>query len=636
MSNQGFFRPSAVLALAFFSLCLAALGIIALAYKNSSEKLIETELEGLAGLVDFKVQSIGAWLNERRANAYSASSAPAVAADLDSWLNQDDKEAKNRLNGFLRNMHKFYGFSSVALLLPDGQNLLVFGDDHTQDLEFKKTINYLIETAEPQLLDIHRHTEDSSVRLGFVAPIFNYQAPDRPLLGALLFGMDASKHLYPLLERWPEQGSSIEIGLMRMEGEDIVYLSPMRHKPETLLTKRHVSQAPKILSDLVMTQEALPYQGESVDYLGRAVLVAGQPVLNTPWHLLIKKDKSESLEGLLHVVMQAGVMAFFALTAAFALLNLWWQRSQIKVAKEKIGLVDKLRESEENYRTIFSKSKLPALVIEPDSGSILNANEAAVEFYGYSLEQLLKSNISDLNILDLDELSSLMAQAKSNNKNSFDFRHRLASGEIRDVEVFSGAMKLNNRQVLFSVLNDVTERKRLERKLQEMATTDALTGLPNRRCFLGRLQETLELLTRGACPAASLLMLDLDRFKNVNDTWGHAAGDQVLQQVACVMREQLRKIDIPGRLGGEEFAILLPGVGADEARISAERLRQVLANSPRTLSDGTRIEQTISIGITELLSTDLDVKAPLSRADRALYQAKAEGRNRTIIAQLKD
>lgn len=336
------------------------------------------------------------------------------------------------------------------------------------------------------------------------------------------------------------------------------------------------------------------------------------------------------------MVMPVGVMAFFALTAAFALLNLWWQRSQIKVAKEKIGLVDKLRESEENYRTIFSKSKLPALVIEPDSGSILNANEAAVEFYGYSLEQLLKSNISDLNILDLDELSSLMAQAKSNNKNSFDFRHRLASGEIRDVEVFSGAMKLNNRQVLFSVLNDVTERKRLERKLQEMATTDALTGLPNRRCFLERLQEHLELLARGVSPAASLMMLDLDRFKNVNDTWGHAAGDQVLQQVACVMREQLRKIDIPGRLGGEEFAILLPGVGADEARISAERLRQVLANSPRTLSDGTRIEQTISIGITELLSTDLDVKAPLSRADRALYQAKAEGRNRTIIAQLKD
>jgi diguanylate cyclase (GGDEF)-like protein len=249
-----------------------------------------------------------------------------------------------------------------------------------------------------------------------------------------------------------------------------------------------------------------------------------------------------------------------------------------------------------------------------------------------SFEQLLQTNISVINTLEPEEIAALMTKAKSNTKSSFDFRHRLASGEIRDVEVFSVPLKFNGQQALFSVVNDVTERKHLEQQLQIMATTDTLTGLPNRRHFLERLQEQFNLLARGASQCASLMMLDLDHFKTVNDTWGHAAGDQVLQQLAGIMREQLRKVDIPGRIGGEEFAILLPGIGPQEARASAERLRLALAGSPRILSDGTQIQQTISIGISQLLDTDLDTMHPLARADKALYQAKAQGRNRTVVA----
>jgi diguanylate cyclase (GGDEF)-like protein len=98
------------------------------------------------------------------------------------------------------------------------------------------------------------------------------------------------------------------------------------------------------------------------------------------------------------------------------------------------------------------------------------------------------------------------------------------------------------------------------------------------------------------------------------------------------MLAQLRKVDAPGRIGGEEFAVLLPGVGPEEAMKSAERLRLAIATNPIILSDGTRIDQTISIGITSILSTDLDTKTPLARADKALYQAKNQGRNQSVIA----
>lgn len=632
MPSLGSAKSPWALALAFISLCLLALGIIAIAYSHEATKRIELELNTLARLVDFKVQSISAWLDERRANASSASSVPSTIADLDAWLHQGNERARNRLNGFLMNLQNIYGFSSVTLLRPDGQTLMALGDPHAQSPELMQAIDRLPDSTGPQLLDLHRHAEDNSVHLGFIAPVIDRHDPSKPASGILSFGLDASHHLYPLLKRWPDKQSSIEIDLMRAEGPDIVYLSPMRHQPETLLTKRRAPQAPNILPSMAMTPEAKPYQGKSIDYRGKAVLVAGQPVPGTPWHLLIKKDQDEALDGLLQVAINAGLMAISALIATFAILGLWWQRQRLQETEARARLTEQLRDSEENYRTIFSKSRLPALVIDTDTGLILNANESAINFYGYSLEQLLQTNISAINTLEPQEIAALMAKAKHNRKNSFDFRHRLANGEIRDVDVFSGPLKFNTKQALFSVINDVTERKHLEQQLQIMATTDALTGLPNRRHFLERLQEQLNLLARGASQCASLMMLDLDHFKTVNDTWGHAAGDQVLQQLASIMRAQLRKVDLPGRIGGEEFAILLPGIDPQEAWASAERLRLALASSPRILSDGTQIQQTLSIGISQLLDTDLGTKCSLTRADKALYQAKAQGRNRTLIA----
>ncbi|MEW6647926.1 MAG: GGDEF domain-containing protein [Pseudomonadota bacterium] len=133
---------------------------------------------------------------------------------------------------------------------------------------------------------------------------------------------------------------------------------------------------------------------------------------------------------------------------------------------------------------------------------------------------------------------------------------------------------------------------------------------------------------RGTSP-----IIDLDHFKKVNDTHGHAAGDAVLRHVAKLMRDNIRKIDIPGRIGGEEFAILLPGIGPAEARVTAERLRDTIAAASLMLEDGTTIPLTVSIGIAEILPTDSRIDAPLTRADAALYRAKESGRNRTVVAE---
>ena len=178
-------------------------------------------------------------------------------------------------------------------------------------------------------------------------------------------------------------------------------------------------------------------------------------------------------------------------------------------------------------------------------------------------------------------------------------------------------------------ITDVTERKRIEAELQEFATTDFLTQLPNRRHFMSQIEGELARLQRSgdSGAAAAVLMCDLDHFKAINDQWGHAVGDFALKHFAAILREQLRKSDLAGRVGGEEFAVLLPDTDIDHALVFARRLQQCLAERPLA-HDGAGISLSISVGIAALGATDASVDAALSRSDMALYRAKSGGRNR--------
>jgi diguanylate cyclase (GGDEF)-like protein len=178
---------------------------------------------------------------------------------------------------------------------------------------------------------------------------------------------------------------------------------------------------------------------------------------------------------------------------------------------------------------------------------------------------------------------------------------------------------------------DITERRRMDDELRVLATTDFLTGLPNRREFMRRLGEEQDRLRRDVGARAAVLLLDVDHFKRINDEHGHAAGDAVLRQLAELMRDGQRKIDMPGRIGGEEFAILLPGTGLDDALVYAERLRQRVAATPLRLDDELTVVVTISIGIAVVGGKDASGDAALVRADQALYRAKRGGRNRVEL-----
>ncbi len=178
---------------------------------------------------------------------------------------------------------------------------------------------------------------------------------------------------------------------------------------------------------------------------------------------------------------------------------------------------------------------------------------------------------------------------------------------------------------------DVTERRRLDEELRRAAETDPLTGVSDRRRFFALAADAL---AEGAATGRplSLLMVDIDHFKSINDRFGHAAGDEVLRTTARRLAEAVRLENTVGRLGGEEFAVLLPGLGGPAAATVAERLRTVAADPPVEIG-GTRIAVRISVGGVAHAGGPAGLDALLERADRALYDAKRTGRDRVVFAE---
>lgn len=176
-------------------------------------------------------------------------------------------------------------------------------------------------------------------------------------------------------------------------------------------------------------------------------------------------------------------------------------------------------------------------------------------------------------------------------------------------------------------LQDVTRRKEAERRTQHLISTDMLTGLLNRRAFLANGEAVLAHAARNR-RRVPVAMIDLDHFKALNDAHGHAAGDIALQRFATTCRDSLRPYDLIGRLGGEEFAVMLVDSEPEEAWSVLERLRQAVADSELVLG-GERLHFTVSLGLA-FLEPGGDLGEALARADRALYRAKRAGRNRIV------
>ena len=259
-------------------------------------------------------------------------------------------------------------------------------------------------------------------------------------------------------------------------------------------------------------------------------------------------------------------------------------------------------------------------------------SEKVFEIFGVSSDTFTPSVNAFRTFIHAEDLALVDAmEVQARQTGLFDVEHRVVrpDGSVRWVYERGDYTPVGGGHVFIGTVRDITEQKEQEARLRELSFTDPLTQIPNRRVFMERLNESYELFSRREVPA-SVVMIDIDHFKAVNDTYGHGAGDEVIGNVARTLADRVRESDVPCRLGGEEFGVLLPGTGIEEAMDLAERLRVEIAGYACTTYRGEVFQVTVSAGVSRFNREDEHPEQALQRADAALYLAKATGRNRVM------
>ena len=310
----------------------------------------------------------------------------------------------------------------------------------------------------------------------------------------------------------------------------------------------------------------------------------------------------------------------------------WMAGAAIDITEQKVAR-EQVRKSEELYRAIFRHAGA-GITLSDRFGRIFQCNETWSEMMGTSHKNCRNRNNCPTieKITHPDDLTALREQLEaltSGKSENCQLENRFVRN---DGSVWWGDLSLSpiheadgSIQSFVGIAHDITDRKEYEEQLRVFATIDGLTGADNRRSFMEKCATELHRAKRYQRPF-SLLMLDLDHFKQINDTHGHAAGDEALKAVSKFCKTTLRDEDSFGRLGGEEFAIILPEIDTVSAREAADRIREGISNLT-IQSEELEFKLTASIGVSSSLAEGDTPDALLKRADKALYAAKSSGRN---------
>jgi diguanylate cyclase (GGDEF)-like protein/PAS domain S-box-containing protein len=282
----------------------------------------------------------------------------------------------------------------------------------------------------------------------------------------------------------------------------------------------------------------------------------------------------------------------------------------------------------EEYRVLFENNPHSMWIFDTDTLKFLTVNDAAVARYGYSADEFRQMTLRD--IRPAEEVGA-MEQNVAHSKDSETvtvsgpWTHILRDGRRIQVEVSSHSIRFGGKRARFSLVQDVTERQQLHLRLQHQAHHDILTGLPNRLLLLDRMEQALASAERRGKKAA-VICLDLDRFKQINDTYGHPVGDVCLRQVAERLKSRLRGEDTVARSGGEEFTIVVGDLSTAE---DAERVVEDLLSALRkpVIADHYSIDISGSFGIAMYPEHGGDAADLWRNADTAMYRVKRSGGN---------
>jgi diguanylate cyclase (GGDEF)-like protein/PAS domain S-box-containing protein len=286
-----------------------------------------------------------------------------------------------------------------------------------------------------------------------------------------------------------------------------------------------------------------------------------------------------------------------------------------------------LKASETRYRRLFESARDGILILDADTGNIIDVNPFMIEMLGYAREEFLGKQLWEIGLFE-DIAANKIAFERLQREKYIRYEHLplgAKDGKYKDVEFVSNVYLANGKEVIQCNIRDITDRKRYERQQVRIGTHDALTGLPNRGLFDDRLNIALAQALRSKYKLA-VMLLDLDHFKEINDTLGHDVGDKLLQAVGDRLSGLLRKMDTVARMGGDEFLLLLPLID-HEKYVDTIAQKIIGAFHNIFVVDTHKLLITTSIGIVIAPDDGEDANTLVKKADIAMYHSKQQGRD---------
>ena len=597
---------------------------------------------GLRAISLLQVRNVADWRRQHIADAAALTDDGLFAQAAARWHAAPSEALQEPLRERLRSFVEHGGYSAAFWVVAQGA--LRLGPQGalqgTLASPEQQALRQALAQAEPVAVELHRDAAFAFAIFGVLAPVFDGDTP----LGAVWLVSDARTQLFPQVESWPSASRSAESLLVQRDGDELVYVSPLRHRSDAPLSLRQaIVPGRDVVVQAVAGARGVVYGS---DYRGQEVLAMASAVPDSPWVLVSKLDVDEAF-----VEAQRGEWLALALLASLALLSggcaaaAWQWRAWRRERGLKLAL-------ERNMRWLDSAQKAASagyFAYDAEHQKFFMSSMAHAIFGLPPQEYMTLQQWMDMvHPEDCAHVLQVHAEAiAAHTPLGTQYRIvRASDGAQRWLQVWGeyGDGTDTDPLRMTGTVQDITERKQAEQQLaryrdalEERVRLDPMTQVANRLALGEAMQREWEQARLRGMPLA-LLMIDVDYFKAYNDHYGHVAGDRCLQRVAQALGGAVQRAgELAARYGGEEFAVLLPDSDELRAVAVAHRLREAvreLALEHQASPCGAQV--TISVGVACVRPAD---GQPLEhaqttlfqQADAALYRAKQAGRDRVAL-----
>ncbi|MEW5870025.1 MAG: histidine kinase N-terminal 7TM domain-containing protein [Chloroflexota bacterium] len=462
---------------------LMATGVLAvgtLSYVNFLQHFRTQVDEQMTAIAMLKIRELQNWRTERSGDAAVLRQNAAFAALLQDFLTDpNDLSAAASLQAWLDSLCKAYGYETIYFLDTGGtQRIASPAGISLVDAHLQTDMNPVLQDGQVVFWDFHFHQPDRSIHLGLLVPIYVEQDLSQPL-GVLIMEVHPQQAIYPFLAEWPVPSQTAETLLVRREGDEVLFLNPVRFDPAAALSRRY----PLTQTDLLAVKAVSGQTGvvEGVDYRDAAVVGYVGPVPGSPWFLVARQDSSEAFAPIQERFWQTMLLFGALVTATGSGFWFIWRRQRLRYYRDRYEAAEALRFSEERFRKAFQITPDAVSITRLADGRLLSVNPGFEQILGYSEQEVLGKTSVELGIWvnAADRIKIVEGLQAGGSVLNYEAQFQGKDGKIVDGLMSAAVFEIAGEAFIISTTRDITERKRIEVETMRLSRVYAVISQIN-------------------------------------------------------------------------------------------------------------------------------------------------------------